>query len=81
MLISYPTPQIAGERLGAIEASRPASAGAAQFLARRTGPIVGVISGDARDIARVFLVVHLLFAIAFAVVWVRSAPIPSTRRA
>lgn len=34
----------------------------------------GVISGDARDLARIFLVVHLAFAVAFAVTWARSAP-------
>jgi hypothetical protein len=33
--------------------------------------VVGVISGDARDLARVFLVVHLAFTIAFALVWAR----------
>lgn len=32
----------------------------------------GVFSGDARDLAKVFLVVHLSFAVAFATVWVRS---------
>jgi hypothetical protein len=34
--------------------------------------VVGVISGSARDLAAVFLVVHLAFAIAFAVLWVRA---------
>ncbi|MBF6169897.1 hypothetical protein [Nocardia blacklockiae] len=39
----------------------------------------GVISGEARDLARVFLVVHLAFAIAFAVAWVRSGrPVAET---
>lgn len=34
--------------------------------------VVGVISGGARDLARVFLVVHLAFAVAFALAWVRA---------
>ncbi|WP_427895771.1 hypothetical protein ACQHIV_18005 [Kribbella sp. GL6] len=33
--------------------------------------VVGVATGDARDLARVFVVVHLAFAIAFAVAWSR----------
>jgi hypothetical protein len=33
--------------------------------------VVGVISGDARDLAKVFVVVHLAFTIAFAVAWAR----------
>jgi cadmium resistance protein CadD (predicted permease) len=41
--------------------------------------IVGVLTGNARDLARVFLIVHLAFAIAFAVVWARPAPSPATR--
>ncbi|WP_282783755.1 hypothetical protein [Nocardia sp. CC201C] len=32
----------------------------------------GVFSGEARELAKVFLVVHLGFAIAFAVAWVRG---------
>ncbi|MET8798019.1 hypothetical protein ABZV91_16485 [Nocardia sp. NPDC004568] len=41
--------------------------------------IWGVISGDARDLARLFLIVHLAFAVAFAVAWWRSrrAPVPA----
>ncbi len=35
--------------------------------------IVGVLTGDARDLARVFLIVHLSFTAAFAVAWVRGA--------
>jgi len=35
--------------------------------------VVGVSTGSARDLAAVFLVIHLAFAIAFAVVWVRAA--------
>ncbi|UYM05873.1 hypothetical protein [Solicola gregarius] len=34
--------------------------------------VVGVLSGDARDLARVFLIVHLVFTIAFVVAWVRA---------
>jgi hypothetical protein len=33
--------------------------------------VVGVIGGDARDLARVFVVVHLAFTIAFALAWAR----------
>ncbi|BBZ06255.1 hypothetical protein MDOR_04240 [Mycolicibacterium doricum] len=35
----------------------------------------GVISGDARDLAKVFLIVHLAFTVAFIVefAWVRSS--------
>jgi len=35
--------------------------------------IVGVITGDARDLARVFMIVHVAFAAAFAVAWRRPA--------
>ena len=46
MLISYPTPQIAAERLRAIESSHPASDSApSQFMAKRTGPMVVVVAG------------------------------------
>lgn len=46
MLISYPTPQIAGERLRAIEAAHASGPLATtQFLTKRTGPIVVVVSG------------------------------------
>jgi hypothetical protein len=42
--------------------------------------IVGVISGSARDLAKVFLFVHLSFTIAFVVAWVRGrAPTPDRR--
>ncbi|AKU17231.1 hypothetical protein [Luteipulveratus mongoliensis] len=34
--------------------------------------IVGVITGDARDLARVFMIVHISFATAFAIAWVRD---------
>ncbi len=34
--------------------------------------IVGVLSGGARDLAKVFLIVHLSFTVAFAVAWVRG---------
>ena len=46
MVISYPTPAIAGERLRAIEAAHPpASAAGQMFLAKRSGPLVVVVSG------------------------------------
>jgi len=50
-LIAYPTPQIAGDRLRAIEAwtkdGCAASAGAAcDFFGKRSGPIVAVVTGD-----------------------------------
>jgi cadmium resistance protein CadD (predicted permease) len=35
--------------------------------------VVGVLTGSARDLAKVFLFVHLAFAIAFAVAWARPA--------
>jgi hypothetical protein len=42
--------------------------------------IVGVISGSARDLATVFLFVHLSFTAAFVVAWVRGrAPTPDRR--
>jgi hypothetical protein len=40
--------------------------------------VVGVIGGDARDLAQVFLVVHLAFTIAFALAWAR--PISTSAR-
>ena len=51
MLISYPTPQIAADRLKAIDAGHPnAQSGresaAGNFLAKRTGPLVALVSGD-----------------------------------
>jgi len=36
--------------------------------------IVGVITGDARDLARVLMIVHVAFATAFAVAWMRERP-------
>jgi hypothetical protein len=44
MLISYPTPQIAGDHLRRIEASQSQDAPATVF-SRRTGPLVVVVSG------------------------------------
>lgn len=41
--------------------------------------VVGVLTGDARDLARVFLVVHLAFAAGFAVA-LRRTPTSSTPR-
>jgi hypothetical protein len=35
--------------------------------------VVGVVSGSARDLAAIFLVLHLAFTIAFVVAWVRAA--------
>ncbi|HEY0952814.1 hypothetical protein, partial [Nocardioides sp.] len=40
--------------------------------------VVGVLTGEARDIARVFVVVHLAFAAGFAVAWVRDQRAPAT---
>lgn len=49
-VIAYPTPQIAAERLRAIEASMQGPAGAQanadSFLAKRTGPIVALVTGS-----------------------------------
>lgn len=42
--------------------------------------VVGVLSGGARDLARVFLFVHLLFTVAFAVAWVRGRAPAADRR-
>lgn len=39
--------------------------------------VVGVATGDARDLARVFVVVHLAFAAAFAVAWTRATSAPT----
>jgi hypothetical protein len=52
-LVEYPTPQIAGERLRALQAGL--KTGADSFLVRRTGPILEVVSGavggdDARNL-------------------------------
>ncbi|GIL31316.1 hypothetical protein [Actinocatenispora comari] len=43
--------------------------------------VVGVVTGDARDLARIFVVVHLAFAAAFAVALVRRAPVTASGRA
>jgi len=42
-IINYPTPQIAGERLRALQGAQAASANS--FLVRRTGPILDVVTG------------------------------------
>jgi hypothetical protein len=42
-LINYPTPQIAGDRVRALEASQQTGSNA--WIARRTGPIVDVVTG------------------------------------
>jgi hypothetical protein len=55
MLIAYPTPQIAGDRLRAIESWRKASScpaperakdGGCEFFGKRSGPIVAVVTGN-----------------------------------
>lgn len=50
MLIAYPTPQIAAERLRAVAGYRPPAQGAPgnglAFLAKRTGPLVAVVAGE-----------------------------------
>jgi hypothetical protein len=46
-LIDYPTPQIAGERLRALQAAQQGNPNPA--LARRTGPILDVVSGATRS--------------------------------
>ncbi len=42
-LVEYPTPQIAGERLRALQSAKKTNANS--FLARRTGPILDVVTG------------------------------------
>jgi hypothetical protein len=42
------------------------------FGAVAANDVWGVFSGDARDLTKVFLVVHLSFTIAFIVAWVRA---------
>ncbi len=47
-LITYPTPQIAGERLRAIDATHPPpqeGSTAPLFLTKRTGPLVAIVTG------------------------------------
>ncbi len=50
MLIAYPTPQIAAERLRAVAGYRPPGQGASgdglAFVAKRTGPLVAVVAGE-----------------------------------
>lgn len=41
----------------------------------------GVATGEARDLAKIFLVVHLLFTIAFATIWFRAGGRRSDGRA
>jgi hypothetical protein len=52
LLISYPTPQLAAERLRTIDANRPAAdpsntSSALAFFDKRTGPIVALVTGNA----------------------------------
>ena len=42
-VVDYPTPQIAGERLRALQSAQ--SSGSTAFLARRSGPLVAVVTG------------------------------------
>jgi hypothetical protein len=44
ILVAYPTPQIAGDKLRAIEAAPPPQDGTT-IVAKRTGPILGVVKG------------------------------------
>jgi Family of unknown function (DUF6599) len=45
-VISYPTPQIAGERLRTLEAAHPQPAqGAPSFFSKRSGPLVAMVTG------------------------------------
>jgi hypothetical protein len=47
-LISYPTPQIAGDRLRAVEAALPQPQGGSTeplFLSKRSGPLVAIVTG------------------------------------
>jgi hypothetical protein len=51
MVIAYPTPQIAAERLRAVAAYRPPPAPGAldtglAFMAKRTGPLLAVVAGE-----------------------------------
>jgi len=50
MLIAYPTPQIAAERLRAVAGYRPPAEGTPgdgmAFLAKRTGPLVALVAGE-----------------------------------
>ena len=39
-IVDYPTPQIAGERLRALQANQPSA-----FLARRSGPLLAIVTG------------------------------------
>jgi hypothetical protein len=41
--------------------------------------IVGVLTGTARDLAKVFLFVHLAFTVAFLLVWARPTQSVATR--
>jgi hypothetical protein len=47
-LISYPTPQIAGTQLRLIEQSRAnlQASGSSDFLIKRTGPLLAIVSGE-----------------------------------
>jgi hypothetical protein len=47
-------------------------ANAVGFGSVAASDIWGVFSGDARDLAKVFLVVHVAFTVAFVVAWLRA---------
>ncbi|HWR37832.1 MAG TPA: DUF6599 family protein [Clostridia bacterium] len=46
MLIAYPTPQIAMERLKALEAANAQTTNGTTFVAKRAGPIVAMVKGQ-----------------------------------
>ncbi len=55
MLISYPTPQIAGTHLRTIEAAQSGQAGNAAFYTKRSGPLVVLVAGVAKSEAQSLL--------------------------
>ena len=44
-LISYPTPQLAGQRMRAIESAHPQAGAQQTFQVKRTGPILAIVAG------------------------------------
>ncbi len=48
VLVGYPTPQIAGEKLKAIEAAKPGHEGTT-IVAKRTGPLLAVVEGTVSE--------------------------------
>ena len=55
MLISYPTPQVAGAHLRAIEATQNGQPGNPAFYTKRTGPMVVLVAGVSRGDAQSLL--------------------------